>query len=129
MHELIKLDVVGPSPVELPYISCKNLAEVVHIKHYLQKSCKNHRFQSNLSDSGISDISCRVRRFLQDSCRSRHSLQDSWTYLARQCLKREKYSARKCLECTENVKIVFSILNREYVQNECKCLVYGVART
>ena len=26
------------APVELPYISCKNLAEVVHIRHYLQES-------------------------------------------------------------------------------------------
>ena len=68
---------------------------------------------------------------MQDSCRSRHLLQDSWTDLARQCLKLERYSARKCLECTENVEIVFSnkpILNREYVQNECECLIYGVAR-
>ena len=94
--------------------------------------CKNLRFQTNLTDSGRSDISGRVRRFLQDSCRSRHFLHDSWTDLARQSLKLERYSARKCLECTENVHIVFSnkpILNHEYVQNECECLIYGVART
>ena len=117
------------TPVKLPYISCKNLAEVVHIRYYLQESCKNLRFQTNLSDSGRSDISCRVRRFLQDCCRSRHFLQDSWTDLARQCLKIERYSVRKCLECTENVEIVFSnkpILNQEYDENECECLIYGV---
>ena len=95
------------SPVELPYISCKNLAEVVHFRHYLQESCKNLGFQTNLSDSCRSDISCRLRRFLQDSCRSRHFLQDSWTDLARQCLKLERYSARKCLECTGNNKAFF----------------------
>ena len=87
-----------PSPVKLPYISSKNLAKVVHITHYLQESCKNLRFQTNLSDSGRSDISCRFRRFLQGSCRSRLFLQDSWTDLARQCLKLERYSAKKCLE-------------------------------
>ena len=94
--------------------SWTDLAEVVHIRHYLQESCKNLGFQTNLSDSCRSDISCRFRRFLQDSCRSRHFLQDSWTDLARQCLKLERYSARKCLE---NVEIVFSnklILNQEY---------------
>ena len=114
------------TPVELPNIYCKNLAEVVYIRHYLKDSCKNLRFQTNLSDSGRSDISCRVRCFLQDSCRSRHFLQNSWTDLARQCLKLERYSSRKCLENTENVQIVFSILNPEYVQNECECLIYGV---
>ena len=30
---------------------------MVHIRHYLQESCKNLRFQTNLSDSGRSDIS------------------------------------------------------------------------
>ena len=117
------------TPVELPYISCKNLAEVVHFRHYLQESCKNLGFQTNLSDSCRSDISCRFRPFLQDSCRSRHFLQDSWTDLARQCLKLERYSARKCLECTGNNKAFFPILNQEYAQIECKCLVYVVART
>ena len=48
--------------VELQYISCKNLAEVVHIRHYLRESCKNLRFETNLSDSGRSDFSCRFRR-------------------------------------------------------------------
>ena len=43
---------LSEAPVELPYISCKNLAEVVHIRHYLQESCKNLTFQTNLSDSG-----------------------------------------------------------------------------
>ena len=103
------------TPVELPYISCKNLGEVVHIRHYLQESCKNLGFQTNLSDSCRSDISCRFRRSLQDSCRSRLFLQDSWTDLPRQCLKLERYSARKCLECTENVEIVFSIVKINYV--------------
>ena len=70
---------VNFTPVELPYISCKNLAEVVHIRHYLQESCKYLTFQTNLSDSGRSDISSRCRRFLLDSCRSRHFWQDSWT--------------------------------------------------
>ena len=113
-------------------MSCKNLTKVVHIRHYLQESCKNLIFQSNLSDSGRSDISCIVRRFLQDSCRSRHFLQDSWTDLARQCLKLEKYSAGKSLECTENVEIVFSnkpILNQDNVQNQGECFIYEVART
>ena len=117
------------APVELPYISCKNLAEVVHFRHYLQESCKNLGFQTNLSDSCRSDISCRFRHFLQDSCRSRHFLQDSWTDLARQCLKLERYSARKCQVCTGNNKAFFPILNQENAQIECKCLVYVVART
>ena len=99
--QLCQIKSVTRTLVELPYISCKNLTEVVHIRHYLQVSCKNLRFQTKLSDSGRSDISWRVRRFLQDSCRSRHFLQDSWTDIARQCLKLERYSARKCLECTE----------------------------
>ena len=103
----LNMDDVMKFRVELPYISCKNLAEVVHIRHYLQESCKNLGFQTNLSDSCRSDISCRFRRFLQDSCRSRHFLQDSWTDLARQCLKLERYSARKCLECTGNVNAIF----------------------
>ena len=98
---------VVSAAVELPYISCKNLAEVVRFRHYLQESCKNLGFQTNLSDSCRSDISCRFRPFLQDSCRSRHFLQDSWTDLARQCLKLERYSARKCLECTGNNKAFF----------------------
>ena len=105
--------------VELPYISCKKLAQVVHILHYLQESSKNLRFQTNLSDTGRPDISCRSRLLLQDSL----------TDLARQCLKLERFSARKCLENTENVQIVFSILNQENFQNVCECLTYGVART
>ena len=85
------------TPVEMPpYVSCKNLAEVERIRHYLQESCKFLTFQTNLSDSVRSDIFGRFRRFLQDS----------WTYLARQCLrlKVERTSARKYLECTENRK-------------------------
>ena len=71
-----KMKFIG-SIVELPYISCKNLANVVHSRRYLQESCKNLTFQTNLSDSGTSDISCKFRRFWQDSCRSRRFLQDS----------------------------------------------------
>ena len=110
--------------------------------HFLQESCRSGTYQTlsarilqeswnsdKPADSRRSGISCRFRRFVQDSCRSRHFLQDSWTDLARQCLKLERYSARKCLECTGNVKAVFPILNQEYVRIECKCLVYEVART
>ena len=45
-----------PLSISLPYISCKNLARIT--------------FQTNLSDSGRSDISCRFRRFLQDTCKN-----------------------------------------------------------
>ena len=105
------------SPVELLYISCKNLAELVHIRHYLQKSCNYLKFQTNLT----------YQTFLADSDVSNKIPSKN---LARQCLKNAtRNSARKCLECTENVQIVFSILNQEYVQKECKGLVYGVPRT
>ena len=110
--------------------------------HFLQESCRSGTFQTLsariLQESWISDKPVRFlqirpflqfRHFLQDSCRSRHFLQDSWTDLARQCLKLERYSAKKCLECTGNNKAFFPILSQEYAQIECKCLVYVVART
>ena len=62
-----KYDIKGfTSPVELPYISCKNLAEVEHIRHYLQESCKYLTFNT------------KPVRF----CQIRHCLQIQ-TFLAR----------------------------------------------
>ena len=69
--------------VELPHISCKNLAEEEHIRHYLQESYKYLTLQANLFDSDRSDISRKLRRFLQDS----------WADLVRHCLKIERHSA------------------------------------
>ena len=82
--------------VELPYISCKNPAEVEHIRHYLQESSKYLTFQTNQSNSVRSDISCRIKRFLKDL----------WTDLAIQDLEIGRNSRRKCLECTENIEIL-----------------------
>ena len=61
------------SPVELLYISCKNLAEVQHIRHCRHESASILHSRRNLSDSdrpdtsGDSDVSCKSRHFLQDS--------------------------------------------------------------
>ena len=124
-----------------------NLSKVIVIPsrtpiHFLQESCRSGTYQTlsarTLQESWISDKPVRflqIRHFLQIQMflarflQSRHLLQDSWTDLARQCLKLERYFARKYLECTGNVKAIFSILNQEYVQIECKCLAYVVART
>ena len=45
--------------VELPYISFKNLAEVEHIRHYLQESCKYLTFQTKPVKF------CQIKNFLQ----------------------------------------------------------------
>ena len=84
--------------IELPYISCKNLALVIYIRHYLQESCKYLTFQTKpVRFSFTEDI---FYKFI-------HFLHDFWTNLARQCLKIERNSARNCLECTETVRIFF----------------------
>ena len=51
-------------------------SEVELIRHNLEESCKYLTFQTNLSNSVRSDIPCRFRRFLQDSCSSRLFLQE-----------------------------------------------------
>ena len=72
-------------------IICNNLRSILHFR----QTCQILADQVFLADSDA------------DSCRSRHFLQVSWPDLARQCLKIERNSARKCLKSTENVEIVF----------------------
>ena len=61
------------SLVELAYISCKNLAEAEHIRHYVQESCKYLAFEtiSYFQDQAFSSkLLPRFRHFLQDLTRS-----------------------------------------------------------
>ena len=49
--------------VEVPYISCKNLAEVEHVRHYLQVSYIPDKISLILSDQSFlqnSDNSCKI---------------------------------------------------------------------
>ena len=109
--------------VELPYISCKNLAEVVQIRHYLQESFKNLRCQTNLSDSGRSDISCRVIRFLQD-------FQQVKTFLARSCpnLRGSWWRNYSSVNVQWAEKYVSALRKNTGVNNFCYCYTIRVAQ-
>ena len=84
---------------------------------FLQESCRRGTFQtlSARSDFVRSDISCKLRRSLQYSCRSRQTLKASGTVLKRQSPKVAREFARKYLDCTESIKFDSSVLDQPVV--------------